>query len=537
MNAHRIAMVLPAVIAAGLAAPPPETPSQSHLRRLSHSQYNNTVRDLLGDQTRPADLFPPEDFLHGFKNQSAAQEIPPLLAEAYNSAAEKLARNAFRAGQDQHGLVPCRPQSPADAACAGLFVRSFGRKAFRRPLTDLEAKRYTNLLLKQSAREGNFLGGARFAVEAMLQSPKFLFRLEPGAYGAAANLSYFLWDTMPDADLLLAAERGELDDEPGVRRQAVRLLAHPKAKQALDEFVSQWLRFDQVLSAVKDRNLYPEFNLPLAASMTEETRRLVADLVWNEKNFMDFFRADYAYVNSDLAAIYSLPAPASEFAKVPLPPDSPRAGVLGQAAFFVMTSKPGETSPTIRGQFVRNQFLCQEVPDPPPGVNSTLPPVTIAKPMTNRQRLEEHLINPSCAGCHRLMDPIGFGLEHFDAIGRFQQKQAVMVMPPDRRMRPTRLELEIDARASIAGIPNSEFTSPRELGRILAGNANCQRCMAKQLFRYAFGRQESAADQPVIDTGLQVFRQSAFRWKELMLHYALALAKTKGAESWPQRTR
>jgi hypothetical protein len=151
--------------------------------------------------------------------------------------------------------------------------------------------------------------------------------------------------------------------------------------------------------------------------------------------------------------------------------------------------------------------------------------VTVDKPMTNRQRLQEHLINRTCAGCHQLMDPIGFGFERFDAIGQYQKKQTVMVMPPDRRMRPTRLELDIDPRTAISGMPGSDFSSPKELGRILANSAVCQECMAKQLFRYAFGRQETDADKPVIESGVEVFRKSGFQWKELMVYYATALAK------------
>lgn len=520
----RLSVAFFALLAAGVAAPE-AGPTANHLRRLTHSQYNNTVRDLLGDQTRPADSFPPEDFLHGFKNQASTQEISPLLAEAYNASAERLARNVFPGGEDRNGLLPCKPKGASDRDCAVRFVRSFGGKAFRRPLGEAETQRYTALLLKESARAGQFLRGAQFLVEAMLQSPKFLFRVETGVHRAAADLSYFLWDTMPDAELFRAAGAGELSHDAGIRKQAARLLADAKAKQALDEFTSQWLRFDLVINAVKDRNLYPQFNLQLATAMTEESRRLVADLVWNDRDFRDFFRADYAFVNSDLATLYGLPAPPSEFAKVQFPADSERSGVLGQAAFLAMTSKPGETSPTVRGLFVRDQLLCQKVPDPPPGVNATLPPVTVAKPMTNRQRLQEHMINRSCSGCHVLIDPIGFGFERFDAIGQYQKKQKVMVMPPDRRMRPTRLEIEIDPSASVNGIPNSNFTSPKELGRILADSPICQECMAKQLFRYAFGRGETAADQPLIKAGVEAFRNSGFHWKDLMTYYATALAK------------
>jgi len=505
--------------------------SASDLRRLTHSQYNNTVRDLLGDQTRPADQFPPEDFLNGFKNQSRGQEIPPILAEAYNTAAEKLARNAFAGGEDSNGLIPCRAESPSDPACAETFARTFGGKAFRRPLSDVEARRYAALIAKEGARSRNFVRGAQLAVETMLQSPKFLFRLESGGYKTAGDLSYFLWDTMPDEQLFKAAASGQLTGEAGRRRQAARLLQDPKARQALDEFTSQWLRFDQVLNTVKDRTLYPQFNLQLASAMTEETRRLVADLVWGGKNFMDLFRADYAFVNSDLAALYGLPAPSSEFDKLMFPPESQRAGILGQSAFLAMTSKPGETSPTVRGLFVRDQFLCQQVPDPPPGVNSTLPPVTVDKPQTNRQRLQEHVVNKSCAGCHMLMDPIGFGFEKFDAIGQYHDKQIAMVMPAhgDRKSKPVKLLLDIDPSATINGIPNSQFSSPKELGQILANSPVCQKCMVKQLFRYAYGRRETAADASRIQQAAETFRKSGFRWKELMVFYASAATAAEGA--------
>jgi len=191
------------------------------LRRLTHSQYNHTVRDLLGDQTGPASQFPPEDFVGGFRNQIQAQSLSPLLIEGYSAAAEKLAKNAFRGG-DFHGLIPCKPS----AACRTRFVREFGLKAFRRPLDPAEQKRYEALL----ASETDFVKGAQMVIEAMLQSPNFLFRLEATSdpklkpYAAASRLSYALWDSMPDADLLAAAGRGELATPQGVEEIARRML-------------------------------------------------------------------------------------------------------------------------------------------------------------------------------------------------------------------------------------------------------------------------------------------------------------------------
>ena len=177
------------------------------VRRLTHSQYDHTVRDLLGDEVQPASSFPKEDFVNGFMNQLEAQGVSPLQAEAYSKAAERLARAAFRGG-DQHGLIPRQPVSPDDAVSVDRFVRQFGLKAFRRPLADSEVRRYSGLFLEEAGRTKNFYGGASMVIEAMLQSPNFLFRIERGPdspdaqFELASRLSYFLWDTMPSDELL-----------------------------------------------------------------------------------------------------------------------------------------------------------------------------------------------------------------------------------------------------------------------------------------------------------------------------------------------
>jgi hypothetical protein len=492
------------------------------MRRLTHSQYNHTVRDLLGDQTSPANQFPPEDFVNGFQNQADAQSIPALLEEAYSAAAEKLARNAFRGG-DTNGLISCKQ----DEKCRGQFVREFGLKAFRQPLRAKEVERYSRLFAGQK----DFVSGAQLVVEAMLQSPNFLFRVERGggakAYEIASRLSYFLWDTMPDSALFRGAAAGELDTKVGVEKIARRMVADPRAKEALNQFVTQWLRFDRLLNTVKDRAEFPMFNPELAAAMTEETLRLVSDAVWNDRDFMTVFRSDYGFLNSDLANLYKFPAPPGEFQRVQFPADSDRAGLLGEATFLALTSKPADTSPTARGLFVREQFLCQHVPDPPPGTNSNLPPLTESKPQTNRDRLSAHLTSPVCASCHRLIDPIGFGFEKFDAIGGRRDKLTLTFRGgrQERNKQPAKAVLELDTSGEISGLPNSGFHSPKEIGRVLAESGECQQCVVKQLFRFAFARPETVADRPVIESAFNKFRDSQFRFKELMV--ALAVAQSE----------
>jgi hypothetical protein len=298
------------------------------------------------------------------------------------------------------------------------------------------------------------------------------------------------------------------------------MLDDPRAKAALDEFLAQWMRLDGVVAATRDRRRFREFTAETAAAMAEETRRLFNHLVWNDQNFMEFFTANYTFVSSELARLYNLPAPAEEFGRVEYPPDSDRSGVLGHGSFLVLTSKPGETSPTARGLFVRNHFLGHEIPPPPPGVNAVLPNVTEDKPLTNRQRLEIHLNSESCSGCHRLIDPIGLPFEQYNAIGVFQPKMVLQFSArgdQSRGRRPTMIALDVDTSGYIQGMEDAEFSSPKELGRILAESNACQRCIVKQLFRYAFGREETPADQPVIEGLLAKFRASGYRFRELVV--------------------
>jgi hypothetical protein len=481
------------------------------LRRLTHSQYNNTVAELLGDRTRPANRFPPEDVVNGFTNQADGQSISPLLAEDYARAAAKLARDAARSGALAR-WIPCDKSAPN---CGAQFVRTFGDRAFRRPLTDREAAAFERLLGPSF--------DAQTVVEAMLQSPAFLFHTGTGPYATASRLSYLLWDAPPDEPLRLAAARGELTTRQQIEHHTRRLMQDPRARAALNRFLAEWLRFDRVKGALRERKLFPEFGPELIQAMTEETTRLFSHLVWEDRSFLEFFTAEYSFLNLPLARLYDLPAPDTEFARTRFPAGGKRAGILGHASFLTLTSKPAETAPTERGLFIREHFLCQIVPPPPPGVSTTLPPIDEEKPLTNRERLGMHLSNPSCASCHRLVDPIGFGLEQFDAIGRYREKQLALVYPAvDKTRRNTRrdgipVEIPLDPSASILGIPDSAFRSPAEAGRILAATPACQRCIVKQFFRYALGRLETIPDRPHLDAAYERFSRSGFRFRELVL--------------------
>lgn len=498
------------------------------LRRLTHVQYDNTVRDLLGDRTRPARRFPAEDFVNGYTNQASAQAITPVLAETYSRAAEQLAENAFRFG-DENELLPCDPEGATDRGCAEAFVRRFGGRAFRRPLSESEAGAFTDLLVEAAAAESDFTAGAEVAIEAFLQAPQFLFLLPQPAgsplesYEAAYRLSYALWNTMPDRPLSAAAAEGRMLSRHGVEEQARRLLAGAAARETLDGFFAQWMRFDRLLNAVKDRNRFREYSGEVAESMAEESRRLFRHLVWGDLDFREFFAADYTFVDDFLTRVYAMPDPATAFGKTAYPLGAARGGILGHGTFLSQTGKPLQTSPTERGLFVREHFLCQTIPPPPPGVDASLPPLTIgARPMTVREMMEGlHASDAACASCHKLVDPIGYGFEHFNTIGAYRETEPVRVEPTPQQerqgLKAETHELAIDSAGYIAGIEDSAFRTPREAGLVLAASEVCHKCIVKQFFRYLFGRHETADDEVLIDRAYNQFKDSGFLIRELLV--------------------
>ena len=508
-----------------------ETPPERRfepIRRLTHVQYDNTVRHLLGDSTRPSRNFPSEDYVNGYTNQASAQVITPALAELYGQVAERLASNAFRYG-DEHGLLPCEPRGPADRACAQAFVDDFGAKALRRPLAESERDAHVELLLRWAAQGDSFHSGAAVVIEAMLQSPHFLFLVPQAsdspakAFEIASRLAYALWNAPPDEALLAAAASGGLDSRSSLETHSRRMLASDLATETFDDFLAQWMRFDRLRNSVKDRNRFRDFGREVAESMTEESRRLFRHLAWNDLDFREFFTADYTFADDFLTKVYGMSDPSVPFGKTAYPADSERSGILGHGTFLAQTGKPVHTSPTERGLFVREHFLCQAIPPPPPGVDTSLPPLTLGgRPRTVRETMEElHASQPVCASCHKLVDPIGYGFEHFDTVGAYRETEPVRVEPTPQQKRQgaeaTDHSLPIDSTGFVAGIADSEFESPQDVGRILARSPICHKCIVRQLFRYLFGRSETGRDTQVIERAYNRFKRSGFVFRELVL--------------------
>ena len=489
------------------------------MRRLTRLEYNNTVRDLLGDTTAPADRFPPDEVSNGFNNNGAVLSVSPLLAEKYQEAAEALAATAVK---NLAALVPCDPARAGEDACARQFVEGFGRRVYRRPLAAAETQRL--LAVHGAARAGaTFARGIEVTLRAMLQSPSFLYRLEitsagrPGeklvrltSHEVAARLSYLLWASTPDDRLLQAADRNELATPEQVGRMARALLDDPRTRRAAAEFYRQWLGLGALDNLVKDARVYPELTAELRAGMRAESAAFVEHLVFGagDRKLGTLFTSSTSFVTPALARLYGVTPPAGGSGggaaapqQVALPP-AERAGVLTHAALLAVHALPDQSSPVARGKFVREQILCQELPSQPPNLMVTPPEVDPTRP--TRERFRQHAEDPACAICHALMDPVGFGLEAYDGIGRFRASDGGRPVDSTGMLVQTR-----DADGS--------FRGARELAERLSRSAEVRDCLATQWYRYSLGRLEGPGDACSITRLRNTFSASGGDLRELLV--------------------
>jgi hypothetical protein len=488
----------------GMFAPAPAT-----LRKLTVEQYQNSVQDLLGaDLQLPPDISLEADASqNGFFAVAASNAtISPAAAEKLEQAAYALAAQALastRSRRDQ--LVPCKPAATSDSKCAEMFLKSFGRRAFRRPLSADELSRYTRIADSSAQALGDFYHGLEFAVAGVLQSPNFLFRVELAepdpndsarlrytSYELATRLSYALWNTTPDEELLSAADSGRLDST-GLARQAQRLLGDARASAALDNFHSERLGLVELPNLSKDASLIGEISDGLRAALRDDVLRTFADVSGAGGDVLRVFDSRVAYMNSDLAKLYGQTAPAaksgSELTRVELADDAKRVGLLGKPALLALTSHSAETSPTLRGKYIRERILCESIPAPPPNVVPVLGEPDPDAP-TMRDRLKVHASDPSCAPCHNQMDPLGLALEHFDAVGRYRADDKGHAL---------------DTRGDLDG---ARFDGASELSKVLRDDPRTVECLVRQAFRYALGHVEDAGEEQQIEALASAFESS-----------------------------
>lgn len=488
-------------------------PGKSPIRRMTRFEYDNTVRDLLGDDTHPADSFVPEEEALGFDNQAAALGVTQILAEQYMVASEGI---AARAVDKFATLLPCQPVVGDERTCASKFIEVFGPRAFRRPLDSDEQARLLAVYDWGFAEVG-FNRGIELVIQAVLQSPHFLYRVEFGMpdpvegdvvalspHEMASRLSYMLWSSMPDEELFKAADEGRLGTPEEIETQARRMLEDPRARQAVANFNSQWLGLSHMESMKKDPATYPQYDESLRPLWREETLAFLDDVIFDGGGDVStIFTATHSIMNAQLAQFYGLEAgPQTEtFERVDLDPKR-AAGVLTQGSILAVTGKPNQSSPVHRGKFVRERLLCQTLPPPPNNVVVT--PPEPSPDLTTRERYSEHFKNPACSGCHIKMDPIGFGFEHYDGIGLWRDEE---------NGRP------IDDAGELVDTRNIDgsFDGVVDLGKKLAQSEEVRQCVATQWFRYGYGRAEGAEDYCSMKNLQETFAQKGFNIKELLV--------------------
>jgi hypothetical protein len=481
----------------------------SSLRRMTRDEYNNTVRDLLGDATQPANPFPPDEKKLGV---SVGGLVSSLLAEQMQAAAEGIAERALT---KLDSILPCTPAAIGEDACAEKFIQDFATRAFRRPVTAEESGRLSTLYASAKDSWG-FSAGIGLVIRAVLQSPHFLYVLEldgdakPGAkllltpWELASRLSYFFWSSTPDAELMALARSGELTQPEVIEAQARRMLNDDKAKDSVRAFHVHWLELEGIDTISKDSEYYPEFDEQLRHSMREETERFVEHAVLEDGRLGTLLGASYSFVDAKLAALYGAPAPTSAWQKTALPAGQ-RAGILTQASFLATQAKPNASSPVYRGKFVREALLCMTLP-PPPNDLVIVPPNPDPN-ATTKQQFAQHSADPACSVCHRLMDPIGFGFESYDGIGAFRSHQNGLAVDSSGELLDTE---DVDGK----------FQGAVELAARLLESEQVRDCVARHWFRFAVKRGE-IDDLDSIGAAKHAFGKSGHDIRELMVAIAL----------------
>jgi hypothetical protein len=427
----------------------------------------------------------------------------------------------------REAIFTCSP-AEADAwrACARQILEGFVPRAWRRPPTDEEYERLELLIERALAIDTTFDAAVGVAMQAALVSPAFLYRVEGdladggttphalNAYEIASRLSYFLWSSMPDAELFELAASDALLDPTVIEAQVERMLADPRAEALIENFAGQWLFIRNVANAAPDPWLYPNFDDALRESMQREMEIFFGTFVFNDRNMLEMLTADSTFVDGRLAAHYGIEGvEGDEFVEVT---GTGRGGLLRQAGLLTALSYPGRTSPVRRGKFILGQLLCSE-PEPPPADAGGLQEGDELAGLSLRERMEMHRRDPSCAACHSTMDPLGFGLEHYDALGAWRDFYG---------------EDPIDATGVLPD--GSSFDGAEELAEVIAANDGYARCIADKLFTYALGRPVKPEDAATIHSITQQFGEGGYRFSELATAIATSEAfrmrRGEGAE-------
>lgn len=513
-------------------------------RRLNRAEYQYTLGDLLGIDIEVSDMFPADGSGgEGFDNNGSALFLSAIQLEKYLEAAdtaievvipiideEPEIRNSSkirtpailhakqRREANRSHLIPETPSRKDDPReVAGRVIHQFAERAWRRPVTDDETERLLTMFDRSFDRGDSFREAVKLAYKSVLISPNFLFLAEPepaqlgdymlGGYQLASRMSYFIWSSMPDAELIALAESGDLANDDVLRAQVQRMLRDPKSKALGEQFAMQWLGISQFAEiTTPDEERFPEFTDGLAESMRQEAVLFFASIFQDDRSLLDLITADYTYANDALAELYGFEDVIGEDMRPVSITDPNRGGVVGMAAVLTETSHALRTSPVLRGKWVLNQLLGDHVPPPPPNVPTLPEDDHDLNGLSFRETLEIHRKSPECAGCHARMDPIGFGLENFDPIGRWRDTQA---------------GLPIDTSGVL---PSGEaFSGPAELkALLLLRKDQFATNLSRKMLGYALGRSLTRHDTCVINDSMEALKADEYRASNLVTEIVLS---------------
>lgn len=493
------------------------TVGPSPLRRLSRTEYLRTVRQLLAPLDVPELVLGADKTVDGFDNNEKTQTVTPDLVKAYYTSAEELGALVSANAQ---AFAGCPYGTPAEAqACAAQVVETFGRRAYRRPLTGEERATFEAFLTTNTEKFG-FETALGMFVQGALLSPHFLYRPEwgvpdpslpeaqpLGGYELASRLSYFLWQSMPDDALFAAAESGALATPEGLRAEAQRLLADPRSREVVADFHRQWMDLDRLKEMSRDTALFPQWdNSTVPPVLAEATARYLDHVFWDgDGTLEELLTAPKAYVNDTIAPLYGLAPPGTgDLVLIDLDPGK-RAGFLTQAGPMAAMAHEKFDAPIVRGVFILRKVLCAKLGAPPPNVPDIPPAMAGDGPMTTRQRIELTHTGSTCTGCHDRINPLGFAFSHYDAAGQHRTEEN---------------GLPIDATGSSPDL--GDYDGAIELSARLAASEDVRECVVTQWFRFAMGRTEQPADQCVIRDLTSSFTEGGGTMRDLLLDIVLA---------------
>jgi hypothetical protein len=501
----------------GGADPDPQAfvPSAPTIHRLTTPQLQNTWIALFGEPlVVPTDL-PNDDLLYGFTSIAAAgATISSLDAEKYENATYDVLDQVWGDAARRDALVGCAPTAVSDP-CVREFLEDFAKKAWRRPVESAEIDSVLGVGEAVAADLGDVQLGVKYAAAAVLQSPSFVFRIEIGepdaeregelrytSWEMASRLSYLLWDSPPDEGLMIAAETDALSNAEGVRLEAERMIDDPRARPALIRFFGDFLTMNKLDVLDKSPEKFPAFTPTLGPAMRIEIERMFENIVFEEQSdFRTLFTTRETYINEELAAVYGIPnITGPDFQPYVFADGDPRAGLLTTPGFLAVNSHKTQTSPTHRGRFVRLNLLCQDVPPPPPGVDTSLPEPAPGETQTLRQRLEVHREKPECRSCHQMMDPIGFAYENFDAIGSYRTVDEN--------------GLPID---SVTELNSDPVDGPIQMGELVAQLPEVGACIARRFYEHAGAHLATQHEEVAVEALVESFVSSNYDFKEMVV--------------------